>query len=906
MIENQPLPGYNPLIRSIVLHCMRNLRLDDSLVGQVVEGGLHVTAYLGHGGMGATFKARQPELNRDVCVKFMSTDALSDLDSLERFKREARVLSQMNHANIVSCFAYGLCDNTFPFLIMEFLDGVSLRRILDDKHLEWQEACHIMVKVCNALEYAHNFGIIHRDIKPENIMVADTPNGLEPKLIDFGLAGKQPGKEVPGVKTLTAPGTWMGSVNYMAPEAFTGAVPHKSLDIYGAGCVLYEMLTNKQPFEADSPMAVMYKHINEALPPIENHAIPDSVRQTLDMIIRMATNIEPSARFESCGEFAAVLSNLTDHTAPDKTVQNALTTSFSQRKRLRVIAICAVVLITTITISYFTSSSRTRPQTVSNIRCQPQLVLSPEMSAARLEKLRSIHQELTDVIAKMRQQIRARSMRGQSIESINTAGAKNDNANAASNVLSQGTLCSAAVTVSDLENYLHGYGIYLEVTDEKTTKEIVSISGRLSELGGLSAIYSPELFELTATAQSDLCMCFGSYEAARLIIQERAPLRESFNICRNSPAELDSLIEELWSKRRTYANNWVANRLRPIVARTFHLHYAKSFFPSFVSEYGSDKTWKPDLLTIACDNQTGVSEDWLCALASLAKDAPDKQKRAPIMTRINAILELQPYFSRVRVDELARMLIKDGDTARGLDLLQRSLNRCDYEQYCIYSAAFINELAGANKMAQCRAVAEKFMEATQWKKLQHEWLTEASYKWTCPSAMADTLGNLEHTILLADTQQAPDLGTELLSHICSYLASREGSTSPLYFIQLYHCVRWGTLSNRLEQTYPTAILLAESYHNPKYAGGEDPFFRYASDFELGIRQWYRGERREGKERLLSALSQQQAVATSTKVGGAGNYMQATVKWFREIGLQKEARLASAIAAQRLKTHPELY
>src|SRR5207244_8756597 len=197
---------------------------------------LEILELLGQGGMGAVYKARQPRLNRLVALKILPAEVAADPAFAERFAREAQALAQLTHPNIVAVHDFGEAGGLYYFL-MEFVDGVNLRQMLATGRLEPREALALVPRVCEALQYAHDEGVVHRDIKPENLLV-DKKGRV--KIADFGLA-KLLGR-APTDYRLTGPQTVMGTPHYMAPEQLEKPleVDHRA-DIYSLGAVFYEM-----------------------------------------------------------------------------------------------------------------------------------------------------------------------------------------------------------------------------------------------------------------------------------------------------------------------------------------------------------------------------------------------------------------------------------------------------------------------------------------------------------------------------------------------------------------------------------------------------------------------------------------------------------------------------------------
>ena len=224
---------------------------------------LEIGELIGQGGMGAVYKAVQRHLDRTVAVKVLPRAGANDAGFAERFAREARALARLNHPNLVAIHDYGQSGG-WCWLVMEFVDGANLRQVMRTGRLSPQQALAIVPQLCDALQYAHDEGVVHRDIKPENILM-DGRGRV--KIADFGLA-KLRGQE-PAGEALTASGAVLGTVHYMAPEQAEGArdVDHRA-DIYSLGVVFYEMLTGGLPlgrFEPPSRRIAIDVRIDEVV-----------------------------------------------------------------------------------------------------------------------------------------------------------------------------------------------------------------------------------------------------------------------------------------------------------------------------------------------------------------------------------------------------------------------------------------------------------------------------------------------------------------------------------------------------------------------------------------------------------------------------------------------------------------
>ncbi len=209
---------------------------------------LEIVELIGQGGMGVVYKARQPKLDRLVALKILPESLAKDASFEERFTREARTLAKLSHPNIVAIYDHGHAG-AFFYLMMEFVDGVNLRQAMAAGKFTPAEALALVPHICEALQYAHEEGVLHRDIKPENILL-DAKGRV--KIADFGIA-KMLGDAVPG-GTLTASGAALGTPQYMAPEQIEhpADVDHRA-DIFSLGVVFYEMLTGELPLGRFGP-----------------------------------------------------------------------------------------------------------------------------------------------------------------------------------------------------------------------------------------------------------------------------------------------------------------------------------------------------------------------------------------------------------------------------------------------------------------------------------------------------------------------------------------------------------------------------------------------------------------------------------------------------------------------------
>lgn len=263
----------------------------DRNIGQKIDGRYEITELIGIGGMADVYKATDIMENKTVAVKILKTEFSGNEDFIRRFRNESKAIAVLSHPNIVKIFDVGFTDK-IQYIVMEYIDGITLKEFMEQQAvLKWKDAIHFTIQILRALQHAHDRGIVHRDIKPQNIMLF--PDGTI-KVMDFGIArfSREEGKTLSD-KTI-------GSVHYISPEQARGDITDEKSDIYSVGAMLYEMLTGKKPFEADTPVAVALMHMQDAVVPLRkiNEAIPEG----LEEIVLHAMQKAPANRYQSASE----------------------------------------------------------------------------------------------------------------------------------------------------------------------------------------------------------------------------------------------------------------------------------------------------------------------------------------------------------------------------------------------------------------------------------------------------------------------------------------------------------------------------------------------------------------------------------------------------------------------------
>ena len=288
------------------------------LEGKIIGNRYEILEKIGNGGMATVYKAKCHVLNRYVAIKVLRDEFTTDEEFIKRFNTEAQSAASLTHPNIVSIYDVGNEGNLY-YIVMELIQGKTLKEIIEeDGALPWKWSVNIAIQICSALEVAHKNNIIHRDIKPHNIII--TEEGIA-KVTDFGIA-----KAVSN-STITAFGTTIGSVHYFSPEHARGGFTDAKSDLYSLGIVMYEMLTGRVPFDADTPVSVALKHMQEK--PVEpmklNPAIPFAVNQIIMKAMQKEANLRYQSASEMLNDLERSLKNPEGNFVEEKNIDSDLT-----------------------------------------------------------------------------------------------------------------------------------------------------------------------------------------------------------------------------------------------------------------------------------------------------------------------------------------------------------------------------------------------------------------------------------------------------------------------------------------------------------------------------------------------------------------------------------------------------
>ena len=294
------------------------------LVGQVVADRYHIIKKLGEGGMGAVYLGEHVKMGRKSAIKVMAASMSQDPDAISRFNREASNASRISHPNVCQIYDFGETPDGTIYLAMEFIEGQSLKDLVEKEGaLPAARAAHIIRQAADALQAAHDLGIVHRDIKPDNIMIVRGKGGDDVvKVVDFGIARAVGGDE-PGQK-VTKTGLVVGTPEYMSPEQLSGDKLDGRSDIYSLALVLYRMVTGVLPFQADSAQETMIKRLTDDPAPLTDSRPDIEFPPKLQLVMNTALARRAEERYQTASEFGRDTADTVAGMAPPSTrVQQA-------------------------------------------------------------------------------------------------------------------------------------------------------------------------------------------------------------------------------------------------------------------------------------------------------------------------------------------------------------------------------------------------------------------------------------------------------------------------------------------------------------------------------------------------------------------------------------------------------
>ncbi len=296
----------------------------DPLAGKVIAGNYRLEESIGSGAMGTIYRATQLSLNKTIVIKLLHRHLLGDPTLAKRFEREAKAASLLDNPNCINVIDFGQTDDGTLYIAMEFIEGVDLAELLYQEHpLEWRRVVGIVKQICTALDEAHANGVLHRDLKPENIMITQRRNQADyVKVLDFGIAKLQESSRGGAGTFQTQAGVVCGTPEYMSPEQARGQKLDARTDLYSLGVLLYQLITNDIPFDGDSALAIVTKHLAEQapLPSKLRPDVPPALERLTMSLMQKDRDLRPATALDVSAELDRIERELDarrDYAAPD-------------------------------------------------------------------------------------------------------------------------------------------------------------------------------------------------------------------------------------------------------------------------------------------------------------------------------------------------------------------------------------------------------------------------------------------------------------------------------------------------------------------------------------------------------------------------------------------------------------
>jgi len=294
---------------------------DDPMIGKVIAGRYRIDARLGEGGMGAVYRVEHTHMRKRLALKVLHREMTNQTEIVARFEREAMAAAHIDHPNVAGATDFGKLEDGSCYLVLEYVEGTSLRSQIDKGALNIGRAVHITIQIFAALRRAHDLGIVHRDLKPENVLLVDKDGDADfVKVLDFGIArvpiGSLGGPGSPDGPSLTRAGMVYGTPEYMAPEQALGQAVDGRSDMYGVGVMLFEMLTGRRPYDNKDKVALLGQHVAGPIPSARERAPQAMIPADLDAVVMKLLSKSPSDRYADAAAVIEALQSIGTEVAP--------------------------------------------------------------------------------------------------------------------------------------------------------------------------------------------------------------------------------------------------------------------------------------------------------------------------------------------------------------------------------------------------------------------------------------------------------------------------------------------------------------------------------------------------------------------------------------------------------------